>query len=126
MLRWSLGIPLCFLLALAAACHSAAPPSARLQMRLSTQPAVPAVGRDTTFSLLLRDAQGRPVSGASVRLSLAMTFMNMGQTVVQMSDRGHGLYTGVGAFSMGGDWDCRAIVEVGGVRAEQVFHYKVG
>lgn len=114
------------LVGIGAACHRAAAPPPQFTMQLTTAPAAPAVGRDVTFTLRLRDAKGRPVSGASARLSLEMTFMNMGENVVQLSDRGNGVYSGVGTFPMGGDWDCHAVVRAGGMVSEQVFHYKVG
>lgn len=113
------------LVGIGAACHRAAAPP-HLTMQLTTAPAAPPVGRDVTFTLRVRDAAGHPVNGASARLSLEMTFMNMGANVVQLSDRGNGVYSGVGTFPMGGDWDCHAIVRAGGMQSQQVFHYKVG
>lgn len=112
---------------IAAGCHRAAPPAPpNIIMRLSTSPAAPPVGRDTQFTLRLRDPQGRPVAGANARLELVMTFMDMGTTLVPLREQRPGVYVGTGQFAMGGDWDCRAVVQDGSLRGERVFHYKVG
>lgn len=123
------GLAACCLIAVlslgSVGCHSA-PPAPRMVMQLATQPPVPGVGGDTTFTLRVRDGQGHPLTGASARLALEMTFMNMGSQVVQLGERSPGVYVGQGRFPMGGDWDCRALVQRGAVRGEQIFHYKIG
>ena len=109
-----------------AACHHRAPTSQSWQLQLKTQPAVPPSGHDTTFTLHVSDAAGRPITGATAQVSLEMTFMDMGTNVVHLQDRGNGNYTGVGQFTMPGDWDCHVIVKLNQKQQTQLFHYKVG
>ena len=109
-----------------AACHRQAPTTQAWQLELKTQPPVPTSDQDTTFSLRVLDADGKPVTGASADLSLVMTFMDMGKNVVHLEDKGNGNYVGVGQFTMAGDWDCHVTVQLGQKQQQQVFHYKVG
>jgi nitrogen fixation protein FixH len=95
-------------------------------MSLATEPAVPQVNRDTQFTLHVRRPNGEPVRGAAARISLEMTFMDMGPNVVQLEETQPGAYTGKGRFAMGGDWDCRAMVKLGAEERQQIFHYKIG
>jgi hypothetical protein len=113
------------LLLSAVACHRKKQPE-EWTMSLSTDPAVPLVNRDTIFTLRVRRPSGEPVKGAAARLSLEMTFMDMGPNVVQLQESQPGTYQGKGKFTMGGDWDCRAIVKSGSDERQQVFHYKIG
>jgi nitrogen fixation protein FixH len=109
-----------------AACHHQTTSSQAWQIELKTQPPVPTANQDTTFTLHVTDAKGQPVTGATADLSLVMTFMDMGKNVVHLQDRGNGDYSGVGQFTMAGDWDCHVTVQAGGKQQQQVIHYKIG
>ncbi len=109
-----------------AACHRQSPQPQVWHMELKTQPQVPTANQNTTFTVHVADADGKPVLGATADLSLVMTFMDMGKNVVHLQDRGNGDYSGVGQFTMAGDWDCHVIVQTGAKRQQQVVHYKIG
>lgn len=94
-------------------------------LALTTAPTVPAANSETIFTLkVARD--DHPVTGATARLALKMTFMNMGPNVVHLQEQDKGTYVGKGQFTMSGDWDCIAIVSAGGAEQQQTFHYKIG
>jgi hypothetical protein len=114
----------CILVLLAACQHRKRPEA--WTMSLTTTPQVPAVDRDTTFTLHIRKANGEPLANAAARLSLEMTFMDMGPNVVQLQAGDPGTYVGKGRFTMAGEWDCRAIVKSGNEEQQQIFHYKIG
>ncbi len=107
-----------------AACHQATT-RGRWTLTLKTNPKVPVAGQPTRFLLHVNRAHGQPLDGARAQLALNMSFMDMGANVVQLAPQGDGNYAGSGQFSMSGDWDCHARVELGGVQRVRTFHYKV-
>lgn len=81
---------------------------AQANAELSTQPSPPQKGNNT-FRVKLTDAAGKPISGAQVTVTLfmaAMPAMGMAamRTVVQTSDKGGGVYEGIGSLGSGGTW----------------------
>lgn len=96
------------------------------QLQLAVAPAVAPVGRPARFTLTVTGAAGRPVTGARARVELTMVSMDMGTTLVPLRESSPGRYTGQGAFAMGGDWNCRAVVRRGSRTQEQTFPCRAG
>jgi hypothetical protein len=116
---------LAVLLVCALACRSHQARNSGLQLSLKLSPPVPHYLDDEHFILQVKDASGTPVSDAGVKVSLTMTFMDMGTNLVPMHETAPGVYEGVGQFGMKGDWDCHVEVTADGTTATQIFHYKV-
>jgi nitrogen fixation protein FixH len=75
---------------------------------LITQPSPPQKGTNTV-RVKLTDQAGKPVAGAQVTVTFfmaAMPAMGMAamKTVVQTSDKGAGIYEGIGSLGSGGTW----------------------
>jgi nitrogen fixation protein FixH len=67
-------------------------------------PNPPKVGSPNTLTVTVTDAAGKPVAGAKVTSSVAMTIMDMGTTHPAFKDMGGGKYEGKVGFSMAGPW----------------------
>ncbi len=67
-------------------------------------PNPPQVGSPNTLTVTVTDAAGKPVAGAKVTSSVAMTTMDMGTTHPAFKDMGGGKYEGKVGFSMAGPW----------------------
>ena len=72
-----------------AAAISPSPPKARLK---------------NTLTVTLTGSDGKPMSGATVKASVAMTSMDMGTDHPAFKDLGDGRYRGQAQFSMAGPW----------------------
>lgn len=66
-------------------------------------PDPPSVGR-STVTLHVRDASGRPLSGARVSLEGNMTHAGMRPVFAEARESARGLYWSDFEFTMGGDW----------------------
>ena len=100
---------------------AAAPGALTLSAALSPPPQV---GSPNTLTVTVRDAAGKPVAGAKVTSSVAMTTMDMGTTHPAFSDIGGGSYESKVGFSMAGPW--RVVVHVappGGSPQTQAFDF---
>lgn len=95
------------------------------KMALMTDPAQPISGQDTTFRVTLADPAGQPMSGVKVQADLKMQIMDMGKNVVQLADKGNGLYEGKGQFSMTGPWNVIVSANGAGSSGEQRFEVVV-
>lgn len=85
-----------------------APAQAQANAELTTQPSPPQKGKNTV-RVKLTDQAGKPVAGSQVTVTFfmaAMPAMGMAamKTVVQMSDKGGGMYEGTGGLGSGGTW----------------------
>lgn len=69
---------------------------------------------DNLLTITVRDAQGKPVTGAKVTASVAMTSMDMGTTHPTVQEVGSGKYTVTAAFSMAGPWRVKVRVAAPG------------
>ena len=78
---------------------------------LKTSPDRPAPMQEALLELTLRDAQGRPVTGAAVSLDLTMPGMAMPPNRPAISEVGNGVYTARAFFTMAGEWQVRAVVK---------------
>lgn len=111
------------------ACQKAAPPAASAKpgpawagkIALTTDPAQPVSERPATFRVSVTDAAGQAVAGATVQADLKMQSMDMGKNVVQLADKGNGIYEGKGEFSMAGPWNVIVSVSKTGTTGEQKF-----
>ena len=59
---------------------------------------------DNALTLTLTDAQGKPLAGARITTSVAMTSMDMGTTHPAVTEKGGGQYAAAVNFSMAGPW----------------------
>ena len=67
----------------------------------------PASFGDNTFTVTLKDAQGKPVDGAAVTITTIMLDMDMGPASLQLKPQqalGPGVYTGNADLTMAGHW----------------------
>lgn len=82
-----------------------------LRATLTTEPAPPLAGRDTTLTLALSEA-GAPLRAASVGLRRSMPGMEHAsdRELVAAEALGEGRYRASLRFSMGGRWDVAAVV----------------
>jgi hypothetical protein len=86
-----------------AACQkkSASEPSITVEAELTPQP--PRVGA-TSITLRVADANGRPLSGARIRLEGHMSHAGMRPVVSEASEAEPGRYQASLEFTMAGDW----------------------
>lgn len=96
-----------------------------LSVELASDPAPPVQGRDTVYTLSLRDAAGRPVTGAKVTL---VGRMPDGMAVLaplrETSKRG--LYSGRVLFTMEGEWQLTVRIVQADTPLELSFTEQVG
>lgn len=69
----------------------------------ATSASAPKAG-DNTLTISITDAQGKPISGAKITTSVAMTSMDMGTTHPAVTEKGGGKYITTATFSMAGPW----------------------
>ena len=98
-----------------------AAPDPNLQMTLTVQPASPRQLDPAQFTVTLKDAHNRPVTGANVALNLMMPDMDMGTNTVTLTPRAPGTYAGTGRFTMAGLWSVHANVSTHADNAVQAF-----
>jgi hypothetical protein len=70
---------------------------------LTVSPNPPSVGA-ATISLVLSDAEGRPIEGATIELEGNMSHAGMAPVFTQAEAAGPGHYEAPIEFTMGGDW----------------------
>ena len=103
------------LVGLPAGCDTTPPPpqstdTRGMQITLTTDPTPPRPG-PVTMIVELKDAQGRPVTGATVNVTTGMLSMGHGGPGGQFVEQSGGKYSARGTFGMGGDW--RATITIG-------------
>jgi len=59
---------------------------------------------DNPLTISVTDAQGKPVAGATITTSVAMTSMDMGTSHPAVAEKGAGQYAATVNFSMAGPW----------------------
>ncbi|HET7100411.1 MAG TPA: FixH family protein, partial [Terriglobia bacterium] len=87
-------------------------------VEFTTSPSPPSKGRNTV-RVKLTDAQGKPVTGAEVKVRFfmpAMPAMGMSamQSVFTLADHGGGFYEGSGQLQSGGTWQVTVIAQKDG------------
>jgi len=69
----------------------------------ATTASAPKAG-DNPLTISITDGQGKPVTGAIITTSVAMTSMDMGTTHPAVTEKGSGQYAATVNFSMAGPW----------------------
>jgi nitrogen fixation protein FixH len=95
--------------------------TAQWRIALASAPASPRQLDPAQFNVQIADSSGRPVSGASVTVQLAMPTMDMGQNQVTAQAGAAGVYTAMGRFTMPGDWQLTVQADKGALHQSQSF-----
>jgi nitrogen fixation protein FixH len=106
------------------ASHDAPKPAAstaQWRIALTSAPAFPRQLDPAQLNVQIADSSGRPVSGASVTVQLAMPTMDMGQNQVTAQAGAAGIYTATGRFTMPGDWQVTVQADKGALHQSQSF-----
>lgn len=78
-------------------------PAAPVPLTVTAAINTPKAG-DNALQITITDAQGKPITGAKITTSVAMTSMDMGTTHPAVTEKGNGQYTTTANFSMTGPW----------------------
>ncbi len=81
---------------------SASAPSVAVRAAIAPDP--PQAGRKNVLTLTVTGSDGKPLVGATVKSSVAMSSMDMGTSHPTFTDLGNGRYQGPVTFSMAGPW----------------------
>ena len=73
---------------------------------------------DNPLTITVTDAEGKPVTGATLSASVAMTSMDMGTTHPAVTEKGAGQYASTVNFSMAGPWQVKVKVTVSGQKPQ--------
>ena len=97
------------LIAAAVACAAAAgcgdgSATAHVAVTVAVAPVPPRAAAESIARVTLRDAEGRPVSGARVQVEAHMPHPGMTPVVADAAERGDGIYEARLQFTMAGDW----------------------
>lgn len=96
--------------------------SGSLTATLAVVPYPPVPMRDATLELALRDAQGQPLSGASVRFDLTMPeCISMPPNKPEATEADPGVYRAQTIFTMAGAWQIDAEVSRAGESEQFTF-----
>lgn len=102
VLRILLVLACAVLLASAVACRPN--PSDRIDASWTLDPSPPSSGAPLVARITLRDRSRMPVIGAKLRLEGQMSHPGMTPVVVDLSERGDGVYEARLQLTMAGDW----------------------
>ncbi len=83
---------------------SQTPPPPGVVITAVIAPAPPKAGAENKLTVLVTGPDGKPLAGAKVAASVAMTTMDMGTAHPVFSSMGNGHYEGKVVFSMAGPW----------------------
>lgn len=106
---------------------SSAAPVTIATVTAAIAPNPPIARRKNLLTLTVTGSDGKPLVGATVKASVAMTTMDMGTSHPAFQDLGDGRYQGQAQFSMPGRW--RVVVTVvspGGAKKTVTLDYSVG
>ena len=79
-------------------------PSASAPVNITaTTVSTPKAG-DNPLTISITDAQGKPITGATITTTVAMTSMDMGTTHPAVMEKGNGKYAATVTFGMAGPW----------------------
>ena len=73
---------------------------------------------DNPLTISITDAEGKPVTGAAISTSVAMTSMDMGTTYPAVTEKGVGQYASTVNFSMAGPWRVKVKVTAPGQKPQ--------
>jgi len=92
----------------------AAPAPAKIAATMASAPK----SGDNSLLINITDAQGKPVTGAAITTSVAMTSMDMGTTHPAVAEKGGGKYAATVNFSMAGPWRIKLKVTAPGQKPQ--------
>ena len=92
--------------------------SATAPMKIAATTASTPKAGDNPLTISITDAQGKPVTGAAVTASVAMTSMDMGTTHPPVVEEGSGQYAATVIFSMAGPWRIQVKVTAPGQKPQ--------
>ncbi len=95
--------------------------AAQWRIALTSIPAAPRQLDPAQFRVQITGSDGRPVSGASVTVQLAMPTMDMGQNQASAQPGAAGVYTAAGRFTMPGNWQVTVQADKGALHQSQSF-----
>ena len=101
--RKSLVLLIFYVMLLSSACRKASDLGNQVTIQLEGNQQSFRVGQGT-MSFTLKDALGKPVTGARVSLEANMSHAGMAPVFAEAAEVGPGSYRGVVEFSMAGDW----------------------
>ena len=93
-------------------------PSASSPLKITATTASTPKAGDNPLTISVTDAQGKPVAGAAVTTTVAMTSMDMGTTHPAVTDKGTGQYAVTVNFSMAGPWRVKVKVTAPGQKPQ--------
>ena len=85
------------------ACRQRSEPRVDLRFEWSVAPAPARVG-PATLAVMVRDTEGHPVTGATLRVEAQMSHPGMAADSSRLSERGGGRYEAAVQLTMPGDW----------------------
>ena len=85
-------------------------PMSQTSMKLDAKLKGPSKVGENEVQLSLADATGKPITGAKIQASVAMTSMDMGTSHPNVKELGKGVYTVKAPFSMAGPWRVTFVV----------------
>lgn len=89
-------------------------PSATAPVKITATTASTPKAGDNPLTISITDAQGKPVTGATLTTSVAMTSMDMGTAYPAVTEKGAGQYAATVNFSMAGPWRVKVKVTAPG------------
>ncbi len=105
-----------------------APPVTIADVTTALAPSPPKARTGNVLTLTITGSDGKPLAGAKITASVAMTTMDMGTTHPAFEDLGDGRYQGNVSFAMAGPWQVTVTVTPpdGGKPVTKKVGYKVG
>lgn len=101
--RLTAGVMLGLSLMLIAGCKPQLAAAPSLRFNVALDPVPPKVG-PVTVRVVVADAEGKPVEGATVRVEGNMNHAGMKPSFAELTEEQPGKYLGTLDFTMGGDW----------------------
>jgi len=92
-------------------------PAVAASLTITATTATPKMG-DNPLTIRITNAQGKPVTGAVINTSVAMTSMDMGTTHPTVKEKGAGQYAATATFSMAGPWRVNVKVTLPGQKPQ--------
>ncbi len=99
-----LAVPIALLLAASLAAGGCRRSAAAVSVAWQEQPAAVTVDRPALLQIVLRDASGQPIDGATLRIEAHMQHPGMAPVVETAEARGKGVYAARVSLSMAGEW----------------------
>jgi hypothetical protein len=88
---------------------------------LRIEPVRPVPMQEAQLELSLRDPQGKPITGATVKADLMMPDIVMPSNRPAFTEMGNGVYAAKALFTMAGEWELRTQVDHAGGSESFIF-----